>query len=605
MPSPPPISLHTLGAGRDVGRSCFLLTIGATRVLLDTGLHPARRHPAERYPAFTAIPSPSTIDVVLLSHAHLDHAGALPLLTEVFGHPGPVYASAATRDLLPPLFDDLLAGGGGGGDGAPVLPPYTAAQAAASVAKVVATPPPGTPWSPAPGVVVVASLAGHTLGALSFAITAHGRRVVYAGDLSVDEGPRSPLPPAVLDRTAPRADLLILEATAAGTWARPPRAMRAAGLVAAMTAAVGGGGKVLLAVPAVGRYQEVLLLLDVAAREGGGLAGVPILGGSSLGWRVNTIYRRHAEVYGSPYAAAGGGGGEAAASPPPAGGHAVTGASLPSPPPPSSPSPLPPSPLRSPWAFSHITAYRRAEHWAPLIAAPGVPVVVVAAPSSMTGGLSREVLVAVAGDSRNLVVAPAFAIANALTSLALEGRSIDSGGRRGGDGVAGGGRNLVADAPRPLAGAPADVSPAALLTAPSDATTAAAAATTTASGVPDDALVAAAAALPATAPTVGHGSIPNGNVSCLPPSSRPPTALRCRVMHMPFSAHADERGLVRAVRAARPTAVAVVHGEPGRVDGFAARLRTRFAGLTVVTPVNGSVVVVPTGREAGKEGGNG
>ncbi|GAB0489793.1 hypothetical protein MMPV_001018 [Pyropia vietnamensis] len=316
---------------------CFLLTIGATRVLLDAGLHPARRHSAERYPAFTAIPSPSTIDVVLLSHAHLDHAGALPLFTEVVGHPGPVYASAATRDLLPPLFDDLLAGGGGG-DGPPVLPPYTAAQAAAAVAKVVATPPPGTPWSPAAGVVVVASLAGHTLGALSFSITAHGRRVVYAGDLSVDEGPPSPLPPAVLDRTAPRADLLILEATAAGTWARPPRATRAAGLVAAVAAAVRRGGKALLAVPAVGRYQEVLLLLDAAAQGGGSWRGFPSWVAprwAGVSTPSTAVMHRCMARRMRPR---GGGEGGAAASPPPAPptappacGDAVTGA----PPPPA------------------------------------------------------------------------------------------------------------------------------------------------------------------------------------------------------------------------------------------------------------------------------
>lgn len=74
---------------------------------------------------------------------------------------------------------------------------------------------------------------------------------------------------------------------------------------------------------------------------------------------------------------------------------------------------------------------------------------------------------------------------------------------------------------------------------------------------------------------------------------------------MPLSSHADERGLVRAVRAARPTAVAVVHGEPDRVDGFAARLRVRFAGLTVLTPSNGSVVVVPTPGATGKRGRSG
>lgn len=74
---------------------------------------------------------------------------------------------------------------------------------------------------------------------------------------------------------------------------------------------------------------------------------------------------------------------------------------------------------------------------------------------------------------------------------------------------------------------------------------------------------------------------------------------------MPLSSHADERGLVRAVRAARPAAVAVVHGEPARVDGFAARLRARFAGLAVLTPANGSVVVVPTGGVAPEGGGAG
>ncbi|KAK1867550.1 hypothetical protein I4F81_010056 [Pyropia yezoensis] len=379
--------------------ACFLLSIGPTRVLLDAGLHPARRHPADRYPAWEAIPSPTTIDVVLLSHAHLDHAGALPLLTEVVGHPGPVYASAATRDLLPPLFDDLLAGGGNGcGGGPPVLPPYTATQAAAAVAKVVATPPPGTPWSPAPGVVVVATVAGHALGALSFAITAHGRRVVYAGDLS-----------------------------------------------------------------------EVLLLLDAAAGGGGVLGRVPILGGSPLGWRVNTIYRRHAGAYGSP--------------------------------------------------------------------------------------VRRGPLAATAGS---------------------------------------------------LSGSPAHPAPLVPVAATADAAAAAPAAPAVVPVVEQAASVAASAALPTAAAAIGHRCTANGGDATPPaPLRSPPTSLRCRVLHMPLSSHADERGLVRAVRAARPTAVAVVHGEPDRVDGFAARLRVRFAGLTVLTPSNGSVVVVPTPGATGKRGRSG
>ncbi len=93
------IRISVLGAGREVGRSCFLLQTPHSRVLLDCGLNVAANTPETMFPIFQAPEFKiEDLDAVIISHPHLDHVGVLPYLFKM-GYRGPVYCTAPTRDV--------------------------------------------------------------------------------------------------------------------------------------------------------------------------------------------------------------------------------------------------------------------------------------------------------------------------------------------------------------------------------------------------------------------------------------------------------------------------------------------------------------------------
>jgi integrator complex subunit 11 len=98
-----------LGAGQEVGRSCILVCVGGVTIMLDCGIHVGLRGP-ERFPDFRAA-SPSgdingSVAAVLITHFHLDHCGALPVLTERCKYHGPIIMTYPTRALCPIMLED-------------------------------------------------------------------------------------------------------------------------------------------------------------------------------------------------------------------------------------------------------------------------------------------------------------------------------------------------------------------------------------------------------------------------------------------------------------------------------------------------------------------
>lgn len=99
-----------LGAGQDVGRSCVCVTLRDKTIMFDAGIHMLYSD-SKRYPDFSQLyVPPSTINdsvhLVLLTHFHLDHCGALPYLTEHHGYTGPILSSTPTKALLPLMLED-------------------------------------------------------------------------------------------------------------------------------------------------------------------------------------------------------------------------------------------------------------------------------------------------------------------------------------------------------------------------------------------------------------------------------------------------------------------------------------------------------------------
>lgn len=99
-----------MGAGQDVGRSCVCVTLADKTIMFDVGIHMLYTD-QRRYPDFAQLyTAPQTINdsvhLVLLTHFHLDHCGALPYLTEHHQYRGPILCSTPTRALLPLMLED-------------------------------------------------------------------------------------------------------------------------------------------------------------------------------------------------------------------------------------------------------------------------------------------------------------------------------------------------------------------------------------------------------------------------------------------------------------------------------------------------------------------
>lgn len=104
------IQIFCLGAGQDVGRSCVCVTLKDKSIIFDVGIHMLYSD-NRRYPDFSQLYTPpntinQAVSLVILTHFHLDHCGALPYLTEHHGYSGPIISSTPTKALLPLMLED-------------------------------------------------------------------------------------------------------------------------------------------------------------------------------------------------------------------------------------------------------------------------------------------------------------------------------------------------------------------------------------------------------------------------------------------------------------------------------------------------------------------
>jgi len=260
-----------LGGAGEVGASCGILRIGDWRLLIDAGMRPAARAGQDRLPALdrlTAAPP----EAILVTHAHIDHTGALPLVSERFPT-APIYCTETTLLLTRLLLADSvrvmeaehLAQEG-------ETPLYTAEVVERTLARVrpVEWAQPIAPL-PDPAITVRFLHAGHIAGAAMLLIDTPAGRVLHMGDYSVT-AQRTLHGLDVLG--LPQADAVITEGTY-GDAIHANRKEQERALVATVARVVGRGGRALLPAFAVGRAQEVALILR-AARTAGELPPAPI-----------------------------------------------------------------------------------------------------------------------------------------------------------------------------------------------------------------------------------------------------------------------------------------------------------------------------------------
>ena len=287
------------GAAGQVTGSMHLLEAAGARILLDAGLFQGRR--SEAHALNVQLPFDARrIDAVVLSHAHIDHSGRLPLLVKEGFH-GPVYATPATRDLSAVMLADaahiqekdheFLRHHGN--DGSESEPLYSLRDAIAVQDLTV-----GVPYRRAFHLRKHLTLdfleAGHILGsaAVDLRVSEGGsHRLVFSGDIG-----RSGLP-IVRDPEPPSGpiDTLIIEATYADRQ-HESFGDAESRLGAAVRRTAAQGGKVLIPAFAVGRAQELIYSLHRLSRESQ-IPQVPIYLDSPLAVDITTVFRMHPEVF--------------------------------------------------------------------------------------------------------------------------------------------------------------------------------------------------------------------------------------------------------------------------------------------------------------------
>lgn len=252
----PQLTVTPLGAGQDVGRSCILLTIGGKNVMLDCGMHMGFND-ERRFPDFTYItpegPLTDHLDCVIISHFHLDHCGALPYMTEMVGYAGPIYMTHPTKAICPILLEDFRKITV---DRKGETNFFTSAMIRDCMRKVVAVNLHQSVHVDEE-LEIKAYYAGHVLGAAMFHIRVGSQSVVYTGDYNMT--PDRHLGAAWIDKCRP--DLLITESTYA-TTVRDSKRCRERDFLIKVHDCVDKGGKVLIPVFALGRAQELCILLE-------------------------------------------------------------------------------------------------------------------------------------------------------------------------------------------------------------------------------------------------------------------------------------------------------------------------------------------------------
>ncbi len=285
------LSIRFLGAAGTVTGSKFLIEAGQRRILVDCGLFQGYKQLRLRNWKPLPLP-PESLDCVVLTHAHLDHSGWLPVLARE-GFTGPVHASAATADLCRYLLPDsgfihekdaAFANRHGFSRHQPARPLYTRADAEACLR--LFHPAPFHESMPiAPGITLEFHRAGHILGAASVVLEIDGTRILVSGDLgssaSATMAPPEPIPDA---------DYVLVESTY-GNRSRNDEDPEAA-LARVVSTTVARGGTLLIPAFAVGRTQTLLYHLD-RLMQAGRIPRVPVFLDSPLAINATKVFSDH------------------------------------------------------------------------------------------------------------------------------------------------------------------------------------------------------------------------------------------------------------------------------------------------------------------------
>lgn len=256
------VRLTALGGFQQVGRSSILVQTRESNVLLDCGINPGSTSSLRAFPRLdTPQFDIDALDAVVISHAHLDHCGFLPFLFK-YGYDGPVYCSAPTSSLMTLLQMDYLDVANKQGS----MAPYGQKDVRDTVMHTIPLRY-GSVTDIAPDIRLTLHNSGHILGAsiVHLHIGEGLHNLVYTGDYKF--GKSMLLEPAVA--MFPRVETIITESTyGAPGDIMPTRADSEQKITTIINDTLDRQGKVLIPVPAVGRAQEIMLIIDDYMRRG-------------------------------------------------------------------------------------------------------------------------------------------------------------------------------------------------------------------------------------------------------------------------------------------------------------------------------------------------
>ena len=353
------LEIVPLGAGSEVGRSCVIAKFKGKTLMFDCGIHPGYAGIAS-LPYFDEIDL-SEVDALLVTHFHLDHCAAVPFLVGRTDFNGRIFMTHPTKAIYNMLMQDfvrLLKSA----DGNDQL--FTEKDLEASMKKIEVID--FHQEVDIDGVKVTPYRAGHVLGACMFNVDIGGLRVLYTGDYS-----------RIADRHLPAADVpaipphvVIVESTY-GVSPHSPREEREIRFTEKVQTILRRGGRVLLPVVALGRAQELLLILEDFWAQNPDLQRVPIYQASSLAQKAMTIYQTYINVLNADMKAA--------------------------------------FEEANPFVFNHVKHITKSSD----LEGSG-PCVVLATPSMLQSGLSRELFEAWCEDPKNGVIIADFAVQGTL-----------------------------------------------------------------------------------------------------------------------------------------------------------------------------------------------
>ena len=323
------IKIFPLGAGQEVGRSCLIITINGYKIMLDCGVHMGyndeRKFPEfqrllkkfkkslnnEEKDAFNnsntndrynstnnntnnisnnntykfvdpknAKDYTNIVDLLIISHFHLDHCGALPFFTELLGYKGPILCSQPTKAILPVTLEDFRKVMSEYKGQISILRPEQIKNCVAKIQTIEIN----ETRVFNKDIKVTCFYAGHVLGACMFLIDVNGNRVTYTGDCNtiIDRH----LSGAYMPKIYP--DVLMTETTY-GDKVRETKRIREREFLKKIEETLSKGGKVLIPIFALGRAQELCILIDTYWKRTNNKAPIYFIG--PMAQKVNFYYK--------------------------------------------------------------------------------------------------------------------------------------------------------------------------------------------------------------------------------------------------------------------------------------------------------------------------